>query len=125
MQRSIHPAQRDQTIEQPICILDGKAFTRLAHGTMLGYRSFSGLELEAGIHSSLPHILTSVLPTAGSSGGPMINADTGCVVGVISGRRMDNRVEGERGWGSSGEGVFEMFSLPGFQPSQKQLTWSR
>jgi hypothetical protein len=30
------------------------------------------------------------------------------VVGVISGRRMDNRVEGERGWGAAAEGIFEV-----------------
>lgn len=92
---------------------------------MLGYRSYTGLELEvspdaahdhcmltdllqAGISSVLPHILTSILPTSGSSGGPLVNGENGCVVGMISGRRMDNRVEGERGWGCSSEGIFEV-----------------
>ena len=73
-------------------------------------------------------MLTSLLPTAGSSGGPIIDAVHGSVVGVFSGTRMDNWVEGERGWGSTGEGIFEvcfkltqltsqMFSLPGFKPA--------
>lgn len=34
--------------------------------------------------------------------------DTGTVVGLTSGTRMDNRVEGERGWGATAEGVFEV-----------------
>lgn len=80
-------------------------------------------------------MLTSILPTPGSSGGPLVCGQTGAVVGMISGRRMDNRVEGERGWGASAEGIFEvqkinlvaaldvdtlqMFSLPGFTPLSK------
>lgn len=56
----------------------------------------------------LPHILTSILPTSGSSGGPLVHAENGTVVGMTSGRRMDNRVEGERGWGCSAEKIFEV-----------------
>lgn len=33
---------------------------------------------------------------------------SGSVVGVISGTRMDNRIEGERGWGASAENIFEV-----------------
>jgi hypothetical protein len=154
-------AMRDQelqTAELPINWLQGRAWRRWGSGVMLGYRSYTGIEVEvsplttltwyfplltkrqAGIHSSLPHILTSILPTPGSSGGPLICAETGAVVGMISGRRMDNRVEGERGWGASAEGIFEvnypsitcifnipeliklpiqMFSLPGFTPTNR------
>lgn len=104
-------------VEMPIEWLDSHAWRRWGSGVMLGYRSYTGLELEAGISSVLPHILTSILPTSGSSGGPLVNGENGCVVGMISGRRMDNRVEGERGWGCSSEGIFEMFALPGFMPS--------
>jgi hypothetical protein len=56
----------------------------------------------------LPYILTSILPTSGSSGGPLVDAETGAVVGMISGRRMDSRVEGERGWGSAAEQIYEV-----------------
>ncbi len=128
---------------------------------MLGYRSYVGQEVEvrkmeffhctlgfslrvgsrialqAGTSSTLPYILTSILPTSGSSGGPLVDAETGAVVGMISGRRMDNRVEGERGWGSAAEQIYEvragvggrtraavdtactaqMFALPGFTPA--------
>ena len=65
---------------------------------------------KAGSFHTLPHLQTSPLPTSGSSGGPIIRLDTGTVVGLISGRRMDNRVEGERGWGAAAEGMFEVRS---------------
>lgn len=63
---------------------------------------------QPGTSSALPYILVSTLPTPGSSGGPIIDAESGSVVGMISGRRMDNRVEKERGWGSSAESIFEV-----------------
>ena len=138
--------KKDET-EEPRDWLGGRAYRRFGAGHMLGYRSYTGVEIEvsphtliyfythrlkAGVSSILPHMLTSVLPTPGSSGGPIVNAHTGAVVGMTSGRRMDNRVEGERGWGCSAESIFEvrsvylynsisdhfqMFSLPGFMPT--------
>lgn len=68
----------------------------------------SETSVQAGTLSQLPHLLTSVLPSQGSSGGPIIDSNSGAVVGMISGRRMDNRVEGERGWGAAAEGIFEV-----------------
>ncbi|KAJ9100611.1 hypothetical protein QFC21_003655 [Naganishia friedmannii] len=108
-------------VEEPINWLEGKAWRRWAQGEFLGYRSYTGQEVEAGTSSQLPHLLTSILPTHGSSGGPIIDSTTGAVVGMTSGRRMDNRVEGERGWGAAAEGIFEMFALPGFVPASKRI----
>lgn len=125
-----------QTLEEPIRWLDGNGWRRWGCGHMLGYRSYTGQELEAGTSAVLPHILTSVLPTRGSSGGPLVHAETGSVVGMISSRRRDYQVEGERGWGSSSEIIYEvcyqtnrsvmqmlilfqMFSLPGFMPTNQ------
>lgn len=51
-------------------------------------------------------------PTAGSSGGPIIDEETGAVVGVMLGTRMDNRVEGLRGWGVPSESIFEVSCVP-------------
>lgn len=50
-------------------------------------------------------------PTAGSSGGPIIDEGSGAVVGVMLGTRMDNRVEGLRGWGVPSESIFEVRSF--------------
>ena len=120
--RAVKLTNNVSELEMPIPWIDDHAWRRWGAGIMLGYRSYTGLELEvsscsnhkemltseAGISSVLPHILTSILPTSGSSGGPLINGETGCVVGMISGRRMDNYIEGERGWGCSSEGIFEV-----------------
>ena len=48
------------------------------------------------------------LPTIGSSGGPIIEEESGAVVGVMLGTRMDSRVEGVRGWGVPSEAIFEV-----------------
>ena len=74
------------------------------------------------------------LPTSGSSGGPIVDEDTGAVVGMVLGSQMDgSRVDGMRGWGVPAEVIFEvgfihlnpvsdefqlsiqMFSLPGLE----------
>jgi len=68
-----------------------------------------------GTYDALSHLLFSPLPTAGSSGGPIVDEETGAVIGVMLGTRMDNRVEGTRGWGVPSETIFEMFSLPGLE----------
>ncbi|KAH8080111.1 hypothetical protein HD553DRAFT_119553 [Filobasidium floriforme] len=90
--------------------IGGRAYKRWGVGEMLGYRSYTGQEVEAGSSHTLPHLQVSPLPTPGSSGGPIIRLDTGTVVGLVSGRRSDNRVEGERGWGAAAEGIFEVSS---------------
>ncbi|TFY74658.1 hypothetical protein EWM64_g9354 [Hericium alpestre] len=82
-------------------------------GTVLGYRDFAGREAEPGTYDSLSHMLFTPPPTAGSSGGPIIDEESGAVVGVMLGSRMDSVAEGVRGWGVPSEAIFEMFSLPG------------
>ncbi|KAH9043723.1 hypothetical protein EDB85DRAFT_2138419 [Lactarius pseudohatsudake] len=49
------------------------------------------------------------------SGGPIVDENSGAVVGVMLGSRMDSSVEGMRGWGIPAEAIFEMFRLPGVQ----------
>lgn len=43
------------------------------------------------------------------------------MVGVISGRRMDNRVEGERGWGAAAEGIFEVSHATEYRSAKTTL----
>ncbi|ETW87484.1 hypothetical protein HETIRDRAFT_99831 [Heterobasidion irregulare TC 32-1] len=91
----------------------GGSWVKWVRGTVLGYRDFAGREAQPGTYDSLSHMLFKPPPTAGSSGGPIVDEETGAVVGVMLGTRMDNRVEGVRGWGVPAEAIFEMFSLPG------------
>ena len=56
----------------------------------------------------MTHLLFEPLPTVGSSGGPIVDEESGAVIGVIVGTRMDNRVEGVRGWGVPSETIFEV-----------------
>ncbi|WVQ99115.1 hypothetical protein IAU59_006247 [Kwoniella sp. CBS 9459] len=84
---------------------------------MMGYRGYNWREVLPGTSSSLPYIVFSDRPKPGSSGGPILDAQSGAVIGVVSGSRTLSAVEGERGYGSSAENIFELFSLPGFVPS--------
>jgi len=91
----------------------GDTWSKWVRGTVLGYRDFAGRETQPGTYDSLSHMLFSPLPTPGSSGGPIVDEESGAVVGVMLGTRMDNRVEGVRGWGIPAETIFELFRLPG------------
>ena len=63
---------------------------------------------QPGTYDALSHLLFTPLPTAGSSGGPIIEEESGAVVGVMLGTRMDSRIEGVRGWGVPSESIFEV-----------------
>ncbi|KAI0252586.1 hypothetical protein BJV78DRAFT_1199725 [Lactifluus subvellereus] len=93
----------------------GGTWSKWVHGTILGYRDFAGREATPGTYDALSHMLFQPLPTAGSSGGPIVDENTGAVVGIMLGSRMNNSVEGVRGWGVPAEAIFEMFSLPGLK----------
>ena len=51
------------------------------------------------------------IPTAGSSGGPIVDEESGAVVGLIRGSKLDNRHEGLRGWAIPAEAIYEVFIL--------------
>jgi hypothetical protein len=102
----------------------GGTWSKWVRGTVLGYRDFAGRETQVqtrsfkvsktyfiaqpGTYDALSHLLFTPIPTAGSSGGPIIEEESGAVVGVMLGTRMDNRVEGTRGWGVPSEIIFEV-----------------
>ncbi|KAJ1310853.1 hypothetical protein OPQ81_009371 [Rhizoctonia solani] len=95
--------------------LDGFALRRwVVGGRVLGYRDLAGRESKPGTYDALSHMLFDTLPTPGTSGAPLVD-EHGAVVGMALGTRMDNRVEGNRGWGVPAELIYEMFSLPGLK----------
>jgi len=51
------------------------------------------------------------VPTAGSSGGPIVDEESGAVVGLIRGSKLDSRHEGLRGWAIPAEAIYEVFIL--------------
>ncbi|WWC63034.1 uncharacterized protein I303_105633 [Kwoniella dejecticola CBS 10117] len=87
---------------------------------MMGYRNHAWREVQPGTTSALPYITFSSRPSNGSSGGPIVDAQSGAVVGVVSGSRTISAVKGERGYGASAENIFELFSLPGFIPTSQK-----
>ncbi|TKY84928.1 hypothetical protein EX895_006008 [Sporisorium graminicola] len=64
-------------------------------------------ELMQGTRKPLPNF-----PPPGSSGGPVVDVETGSVVGVVRGHKM-SALEGRRGDAVPAEKVFEFFALPG------------
>ncbi|KAF8641079.1 hypothetical protein AX17_000723 [Amanita inopinata Kibby_2008] len=91
----------------------GGTWSKWVSGEVLGYRDLAGRETRPGTYDALSHMLFTPQPTAGSSGGPIVDEESGGVVGVMVGTRMDRRVDGLRGWGVPAEAIFEMFALPG------------
>jgi hypothetical protein len=61
------------------------------------------------------------LPTGGSSGGPIVDENTGAVVGVMLGTRMDSSIDGVRGWGVPAEAIFEVRAER--LPVSRDLIW--
>lgn len=57
-------------------------------------------------------------PPPGSSGGPIVDCETGAVVGVTRGCKMSS-LGGRRGEGIPSEKICEFFSLPGMGPKKK------
>ncbi|KAJ7225758.1 hypothetical protein GGX14DRAFT_640820 [Mycena pura] len=93
----------------------GGTWSRWVRGSVLAYRDFAGRETEPGTYDALAHMSFLPLPTPGSSGGPIVDEESGAVVGVVLGTRMDSRVDGVRGYGVPSETIYEMFSLPGLR----------
>lgn len=91
----------------------GGMWSKWVRGTVTGYRDMAGREADPGTYDSLAHLYFEPLPTPGSSGGPIVDEETGAVIGVVLGSQLQNRVEGVRGWGVPAETIFEMFRLPG------------
>ncbi|KAI0768470.1 hypothetical protein BD413DRAFT_430127, partial [Trametes elegans] len=93
----------------------GGTWRKWVKGTVVGYRDFAGREAKPGTYDSLAHLHFDPPPTPGSSGGPIIDEESGAVIGVILGTQLVSQVQGVRGWGAPAEMIYEMFSLPGLK----------
>ncbi|OSD06034.1 hypothetical protein PYCCODRAFT_1431853 [Trametes coccinea BRFM310] len=98
----------------------GGTWRKWVKGTVVGYRDFAGKEAKPGTYDSLAHLYFDPPPTPGSSGGPIVDEESGAVVGVILGTQLVNQLHGFRGWGVPAETIFEMFSLPGLNLKSRE-----
>ncbi|TFK31006.1 hypothetical protein BDQ12DRAFT_701669 [Crucibulum laeve] len=94
----------------------GRTWRKWVSGKIDGYRDFAGNETKPGTYDNLSHLLFTPPSTPDSHGGPIIDEESGAVVGVVLGTRIDaNRITGAQGWGVPAETIYEMFSLPGLE----------
>ncbi|KAL4400605.1 hypothetical protein ACI68E_001923 [Malassezia pachydermatis] len=106
---------------------------RWAHAKLTGYRDPIGRQAETGTYDELAQLdfqldwdseetpeslreaamrSTAVFPIPGSSGGPVVDIHSGCVVGVVRGQR-SSELGDVRGDAVPAEKIFEFFALPG------------
>ena len=104
----------------------GGSWSKWIKGSVVGYRGIGGREalvcypcrtclvethvVQPGTYDALTHLLFTPVPTADAIGGPIIEEETGAVVGVILGTRAHSiRLEGRvRGWGVPSEMIYEV-----------------
>lgn len=113
---------------------DDAGRSRWGRARLVEYRDVSGREAKTGTYDDLAQLDFKLLidsmhnppalqqkgragiaafPPPGSSGGPIVDASSGAVVGVTRGTKM-SQLEGSRGDGIPAEKVFFFFALPGF-----------
>lgn len=108
---------------------------RWARATLTGYKDPIGRVAETGTYDELAQLsfklrddtpetpaalqganlrrTMSYFPLPGSSGGPVVDVETGSVVGIVRGHRT-SQLHGSRGDAVPAEKIFEFFALPGF-----------
>lgn len=108
---------------------DDAVRSRWGRARLVEYRDSAGKEARAGTYDELSQMDFKLLhdsvhnppaladrlanfPPPGSSGGPIVDAASGSVVGVTRGSRM-SQLQGKRGDGVPAERVFFFFALPG------------
>jgi hypothetical protein len=115
---------------------DDAGRSRWGRARLVQYRDASGAEALSGTYDDLTQLDFKLLPDnvhnppallskpqasfppPGSSGGPIVDAQTGAVVGITRGTKM-SVLEGKRGDGIPAERVFFMFALPGFSSKKE------
>ncbi|GAA5935069.1 hypothetical protein JCM3775_004692 [Rhodotorula graminis] len=89
-----------------------RAWTR---GRIAEYKDGMGRTAEVGTYDELAAMWLDCHPTEGSSGGPVVDCESGSVVGVTRGSTHAHGERGAYGFATPAERIFELFRLPGFK----------
>ncbi|GAA5926253.1 centromere-binding protein CNN1 [Sporobolomyces koalae] len=92
-----------------------------AEGSIVEYKDSIGRTAETGSYDDLSTFWMSAIPTHGSSGGPVVEKETGSVIGVIRGSTFKYGERASYGFATPAERIFDMFALPGFKTVAQRL----
>ncbi|GAA5899747.1 hypothetical protein JCM8208_004553 [Rhodotorula glutinis] len=94
-----------------------RAWTR---GRIAEYKDAMGRTAEVGTYDELAAMWLDCHPTEGSSGGPVVDCESGSVVGVTRGSTHAHGERGAYGFATPAERIFELFRLPGFKTTAER-----
>ncbi|BGP26481.1 hypothetical protein JCM10295v2_005434 [Rhodotorula toruloides] len=89
-------------------------------GEVREYRDPIGRTAEVGTYDTLQSMMISCTPTPGSSGGPVVDRETGSVVGVTRGSTHKYGDRQSFGLATPAERIYDMFPLPGFKTAAQR-----
>ncbi|GAA5897264.1 hypothetical protein JCM5296_000985 [Sporobolomyces johnsonii] len=91
-----------------------------AEGTIVEYKDSIGRTAETGTYDELANMWLDCTPTPGSSGGPVVDRQTGSVVGVTRGSTHKYGERVQYGFATPAERILEMFAIPGFKTTAQR-----
>lgn len=69
---------------------------------------FCSLHPLTSLDQSIASLTMSIIPQAGASGGPIVEVETGAVIGIIRGSRSSYATPRERGFGTPAEKLYDV-----------------
>ncbi|GAA5926907.1 hypothetical protein JCM1841_000364 [Sporobolomyces salmonicolor] len=91
-----------------------------AEGTIVEYKDSIGRTAETGTYDDLANMWLDCTPTPGSSGGPVVDRQTGSVVGVTRGSTHKYGERTQYGFATPAERILDMFAIPGFKTTAQR-----
>ncbi|BGP50220.1 hypothetical protein JCM10450v2_006136 [Rhodotorula kratochvilovae] len=89
-------------------------------GRIAEYKDPIGRTAEVGTYDALAAMWVDCCPSPGSSGGPVVDCETGSVVGVTRGSTHQHGERQRYGFATPAERIFELFRLPGFKTTAER-----
>jgi len=79
-----------------------------SHGYISEYKDAIGRSAATGTYDDLAEMSFSCVPSPGSSGGPVVDIETGAVVGLTRGSHLSHGDGKRTGFGTPSERIFEV-----------------